>query len=395
MARAISAPTWLPLDRWARILGINPYHFNGLTHTTCNHSSSCTGIWYQHITQSNKISKEEVAIAISDAERMLSDFVGYNLLPDWDTFDGNPPRYYDPNYHSNVTAQYRPKSVRLPRGYVHAGGVRVCDVVEKGYTFTTVDLDGDGFEETVRVVVNDADVTDADTIRIYYPDKGPDDIGSVSKGWEVRPLTFKTLSSPFTIEFPRYLLVKASITEGLCQPDSYEYSDTSAYETTVDIYKCYNDSTTDPVNLIYLPDAGCQADCDEISYTDCLNVVDYINGYATYNRQGRREPDRLNINYYSGWVDKSLDRPFSELDLFWEVAITALSVSLLDKKVHCCGGNDCDIASRWARAMNIIDQSSNYPRQYLVTQIMLNNPFGIITEGSWFAYQRAFTRKLR
>ncbi len=59
--------TKLPLDRWAKIMGIDPLHFNGVlddTHTT----QSCEQPWMQFAWQSNdRIGREDIAVAIAQA----------------------------------------------------------------------------------------------------------------------------------------------------------------------------------------------------------------------------------------------------------------------------------------------------------------------------------------
>lgn len=386
MARA-TLKTWLPLDRWAQILGINPWHFNGVHHTSCG-SSSCTGIWYQHPWQSNKLSREDVALAIHMAELMLADFVGYNLLPDWGQADILPPRYHNPNYRSNVAVADRYKSVKLPKGYLLAGGVKTCVEIDAEIAIDYQDQDGDGFDERGRITV---DTTyDLDTIKIYHEGYGGDD------AYEIRPVKVITATNPYVFEIPAWQLVRPVYSDQFCADDDNQYTE-DIYETNVAVHACYNDATTNPVTLVYQPESTCQ-DCDLVSYTDCLIVQDSINGYGIYNKTLREDPDRLIIDYYSGYRDLTRTRPYVEMDPYWEFSVAALSVGLLDRDVHCCGGNQCAIASRWASPMNIADGSrkSNTARynQYLVTHIMLNNPLGIITEGSWFAYQRAFYRKL-
>lgn len=85
MARA-STLTWLSLDRWAEIVGLNPLHFNGIT-TLLTPDSACNSgedVWKQYPYQdAGKISREDLAEAIRDAENQIANYVGYNLLPDW------------------------------------------------------------------------------------------------------------------------------------------------------------------------------------------------------------------------------------------------------------------------------------------------------------------------
>src|SRR3990167_241886 len=82
MARAQTV-TWLPLDRWGAILGINPLHVNGVTSASVS-GEVCRDFYQQYAYQdAHKVSREDIAQAIQDAELLIADYVGYSLLPDW------------------------------------------------------------------------------------------------------------------------------------------------------------------------------------------------------------------------------------------------------------------------------------------------------------------------
>ncbi|NIM48327.1 MAG: hypothetical protein GTO22_03560, partial [Gemmatimonadales bacterium] len=82
MARA-TTPTWIPLDRWAELLGISPIHFNGM-YIDLGPSGDCGDTWYQNAwQQTDFVSREDVAVAIREAEMKIASELGYFMLPDW------------------------------------------------------------------------------------------------------------------------------------------------------------------------------------------------------------------------------------------------------------------------------------------------------------------------
>jgi hypothetical protein len=79
------------------------------------------------------------------------------------------------------------------------------------------------------------------------------------------------------------------------------------------------------------------------------------------------------------------------LDPYWAAAVAYLAVSLLDKPLHnVAGGIESQLPSRWQEMLG----ERNTTKSYAVSQFMAENPFGILTQGAWFAYQRAVARRL-
>ena len=75
--------TSLPLDTWARLIGIYPVHFAGVVLT--GGGFSCTSAWHQHSWQDfDSASREEIAEAIARAEADIEHALGYRLLPTWE-----------------------------------------------------------------------------------------------------------------------------------------------------------------------------------------------------------------------------------------------------------------------------------------------------------------------
>jgi hypothetical protein len=86
MARA-EPSTLLALDRYAQIMGINPAHFNGGAGADIMIlKNACADVWPQHTWQSpDRVSRDDLADAIREAEEDLARAVGYYAAPMWFT----------------------------------------------------------------------------------------------------------------------------------------------------------------------------------------------------------------------------------------------------------------------------------------------------------------------
>lgn len=384
MARA-STQTWLPLDEWARMMGVSLWHFNGIKFDeTCDvRQVPCSGIWYQHPWHGPRLSREDVAIAIREAEQTIATFVGYNLLPDYHREVVVPQPHHRPEFRTSYTPQGLPKSVQLSRGYVWEGGVRKKELLDT-VAIIRVDKDGDGLKETARITLNTS--VHFNELRFYYPgEEGVD-------AWEIRPVKFVSYNNPYVIEVPMYQLVKKIHIESLCHDDNaLQANDDSIYLTEVEVYRVYTDKTHQ-ARLIYAPPYGCLTGCDETYKETCLTIEDHELGYVRYN-PGYPEPDRVEVFYQSGWIAPSgVQRPYVDMDPYWKTAVAYFAAGLLDKAVICCGGIQSDAASRWREELDRIHDRSP---QFMSTARQIENPFGIPTRGSWYAYNKAKARRIR
>jgi len=147
MARAM-IPTLLGLDHYARIMGLDPLHFNqGISQLRPN--PTCPQVWYQYTWQNPSIvSREHLADTISEAERDLTDQLGYYPTPVWiggEDGEFHPyPRPKAPGAYglgSNIYLRY--KSLQLKHGYVIEGGQRATTSLGEA-CWVGLDLDGDG-----------------------------------------------------------------------------------------------------------------------------------------------------------------------------------------------------------------------------------------------------------
>jgi len=395
MARA-STYTWLPLDRFFKIMGSNPLHANGIFTDLQPIRSGCDDLWLQYDWQdAQHVSRESLAEAIKDAESQIANFVGYNLLPTWEIDERhNTEVPGDPTLlSSGLNIQGRWKTIRTDKYHVISGGQRTKSVIEAGAAVVCSDNDGDGYNELCTVTVATT-VTDDNEIRAYYPGESGTD------AWEIRPLESVVISGGnAVITFKIWQIAQPDLLESL---DATGINgDTAAnFLSTVDIYRVYNNPETQ-VQFLWEPFPNCSCDngtcetCQHGTQYGCLIARDYRLGRFAYvpgtfadgaftqsDFSYWRDPDQLRLWYQSGWQDKSQDRPWQQLDPFWEKAIAYFAVALLDREI--C---ECEplivFWQNWQR-----DMSKNDAVSFTKSFRDLDNEFGS-WQGAIYAWRRA------
>ena len=361
MARA-STYTLLPLDRWAHWLQFDPRHFNGLV-TDLDPANNCKEAWLQYAWQSSdKVSREEVAAAIQQAEDDVVGVLGYSPVPQW--IAGEVKRVTQPynvaSLGTGLTPAGRAVSVTTDFGHVISGGVQTKTAIGPGVAVAWSDADGDGYKETATVTAATT-ATDTGEIRVYYPGEwGADE-------WEIRPLRKVTIAGGFvTVLIDRHLLVKPGLMEAIDARDVDGDVDGN-FVATVDVYRVYNDySQQAQLDWERIPNScGCgESTCPECAWATqaaCLQVRDPRAGFVTYRpatwnattevydvacQSVARQPERVRLWYYAGYRSSRVRRPLVEIDPMLEQAITYHSICLLDRPVCNCDNVET-IWSRW------------------------------------------------
>jgi hypothetical protein len=384
MARA-STRTLLPLDRWAAILGIEPRHFNSVTRST-EEQQNCDQSWFQYGWQmADRVGREDVAMAIAQAEADVIEALGFFPLPDWT--DGEIVRTRKPgdpllNGMSLYTARGLFPGVGLKQGMILMGGVRESTLIatalrhapaQAGDTLTLLDLDGDGYDETARIVLPTT-VTDTNEIRCYFHDHSAED------EWEIRPLRSVTIAAgSVTILIDRHLLVNPNLWEAL-DVAAVDADTDSNFVTEIDVYQVANDPS-DQCTLQWEAEPGgcacstatCEA-CTWRTQAGCLQIRDPRLGEVTYrpaewtaatSQYGITElavcrmPDRVSVNYLAGYQSARVKRPWVEMDPTLERIITYYSVTLLDRPICNCNNIESYI-NRWREDRALIGESGSY-----------------------------------
>jgi len=375
--------TWLPLDTWFKIMGYNSWVASGFSQFPNTIGDECSDVWVQEPGQYDTLSREELATAIKEAENLISNYLGYNLLPEWGNELVYPPRFNVPGYYSATNTYGRPKSVRLKEGRkLIQLGVEVRNFLQT-VTIVRVDLDNDGFSETGRVTIAETTL-DPNQVRLFYTGQDGDE------AYEIRPVKSKGNG---VYEFPMYLV---PILDGIIAPviDPLDPSDPNSFETEVDVYQVYNDTTT-PVTLIY--DNTTCTDCSESSTAGCGIIENYELGYVQYNAtyisvNCQYDPDKVQINYLAGHQGRR-GRSLLDLDQYWHTAIAYLAPSLFSLPVKsCCGGEQGKRVSDWVIDIRKIPDEQGAIGGF-VTQFVLENPFGLLTKGAWYAYSKCRSKQ--
>lgn len=361
MARAETV-TKLPLDRWAAIFGINPIHFNQCSIAGLS-SPLCEAGWFQADWQdTDRVSRDQLASAIRQAEDNIENYLGFNLMPGWEVEERQAygTRPLRPEL---VSAGYdirgRRSAIQLDRGYFIEGGVEAKTLILQSQSFSWGDRDGDGLNETGVLEVTVPEGSAVCELELYYPEEGGAD------RWQIRPVAVTLDGTTATFTFKRELVVRKN---KLLEPNprGSNYDDDDSFLSEVDVYRRYNDPSQQ-ATLIWegcvCGGASCVA-CATTEATACLRVRDddrfsFVTCTpATYDADSelwiaavppfRRQPDAVRVNYRAGWRDRRLPCPTVEMDNDLANIVAIYAASMLDRKVCDCNGLQEGIG-RWQR----------------------------------------------
>ncbi|NIQ99586.1 MAG: hypothetical protein GTN78_05215, partial [Gemmatimonadales bacterium] len=186
MARA-DTPTLLSLDSFATVMGVNPSHFNGAAHSTVTPiiDNACNDLWPQFAWQAgDRVSRDELAQEIANAERDIADFINYWPAPVWIAQEHHPyPRHHRPDVlrHGGYDVRGYRIGINADYGYIIAPGQRDFDIVGDSVAVTLSSEDGDASYNETATVSTATTLTDACEVKVYFEDK------SAAQEWEVRP----------------------------------------------------------------------------------------------------------------------------------------------------------------------------------------------------------------
>jgi hypothetical protein len=404
MARS-NVLTWLPLDRWAEIIGLFPLHWNGLDSNTIKPNNVCGEVFFQYSWQhSDRIGRDDIAMAIQAAEREISAEVGYNLMPDWVEEERlQYPQPFVPGSYNLYGTNPRGmlNSVELPRGHIISGGVKNSTLIQANAIIVRSDVDGDGYQETATVTVPTT-VTDEDEIRIYYNGHNGDD------GWEIRPITVVLSGGNAIITFKVWQVPVESSIDAL-NPSPLDADLVASYETLVDVYRVFNNPNTQ-LQFMWENSGGldCCGSCTACQFgtqAGCFHNRDARLGlvvpapaswdesaeeFTTAEWTACRAPDQIRFWYYSGFRNTRLARPLVTMDPYWEYAVAYYAASKIDRPVCGCS-NVNQFIDKWRRDLLI---NKNDDANFNVTAEMLSNKLGT-TMGAVYAWKRIHQGSMR
>jgi hypothetical protein len=359
----------------------------------------------------DRVAREDLALAIAQAERDIADQLKWWPAPIWIEQEVHMyPRYHRPEFYNigghNVRGQN--KSVTTHYGKIIAPGQRaLTELTPAVLAFT--DEDGDGFSETATVTVATTE-TDPCNIKVYFDGRNG------APEWEIRPARTKTIAGgTFTATFWAWQLIDPDLWEEIPTIVDFEAInlDLAVYESAVDVYIEYNDTTATSAVFYWEPQpsttstcglclgVGCVA-CTLTEQDGCMHIRDVERGVVapgpgTYDAvDGQwdgvcysvcRDPDQIKLYYYSGNLDRgylngSTCEPLSD---WWATAIAALATARLERPMCACG-NSTQKAGGWQQDMALSGGSRDDGRRS-VTFALLDNPFGT-RAGEVLAWQR-------
>jgi hypothetical protein len=353
--------TWLSLDRFFQIIGINPIWGNQMNSTTYFKNNTCGDVFFQYDFQhSDRVGRDSIALAIMQAEQEMAREAGYNLMPDWTLDERLPyPRPSHPESYniSGVNPRWQLKSVEASRGHLISGGVRLKSLLQANAAVVRTDLDGDGYTETCTVTVP-VTTTDTNEIRAYYANE------SGADAWEIRPIKVSISGGFATITFKAWQIpIKGALDD--LNAVALDADLAGSYETVVDAYRVYNFEYPQ-VQMLWESYPNCCGSCTacQLGTQDgCFHLRDPRLGilvpapatwdarlltYSSAEWSACREPDQVRLWYYSGFRDNSILRPYADLSPKWEFAVAVFAASKFERAVCGCS-NVNQFIEKWRR----------------------------------------------
>lgn len=352
-----SIRTLIPLDNFAKILQIDPIHFNSIVTDLRPELNACDDIFAQHDWQmTGRISREAVAQALKQAEDTVISYLGYSPVPTWfEEEEHEIARPFKPEltYTRNMDIRGKKQSIDTNYGHFIEGGRKAKVLIDDAVAIVYSDSDGDGYNETATVTVTTT-ITEPSEICTYYPGKSGADI------WEIRPTTVSIGAGVATIVFKKYQVALEVLLEKLADSigDSYRAIDgdnDANFLSTVDVYQVYNDPSE---QLYFYTEDSCQTcggtgcvACGNLAESGCMYVRDSKLGIvgvarSTWNANtesfvaasftNSRIPDKVKIWYRAGFQNRDLDHPLIQMDPSWERLLVFYSLTLMDTEIDGC-----------------------------------------------------------
>jgi hypothetical protein len=404
MSRA-ETPTLLSLDRFARIMGINPVHFSGAVGTAIFPAKgNCSDVWFQHsYIGSDRVAREDLARAIANAEEDIARVLGYWPAPSWISREMHQyPRNYDRTvFDSRVNVRGALKSVKANWGRLISPGQRTMSFLGRG-TFAGGELvwtdpDGDGFNELATLTIpNLGGLSSASRqqVKVYIKDHSTPE-------WEVRPVkSIAFVVTDIIITFDFWMLIDPALTDTYPTGTLLALEITDAiYVDTLDVWREWNDHTQPSAAFYWEPNSrivpcpscggtGCEV-CQLTVQNGCFLIRDVMLGIvvpspATWNAtslmwesiayQSHLAPDQVKLWYYAGEMSEGFlaGVDLDPLGTWLAEAIAWLAVARLERNFCTCSG----LAAVQQELRSEMSRSDPNGPNWFLTDALGDNPFG-------------------
>lgn len=389
--------TMIPLDRAARILGIDPYHFNMITTTRRPQTNACDDVWFQTAEQNiGQASRYDLSAALYQAEQQVTRYLGYSPMPAWiyqEECQITKPFAVELTNYKGINSRGKFKSLRTKLGYILEAGKRTKTLIEAGAAVAYSDANGDGYNELATVTVVTT-VTEPQEICVFFAGKSGED------GWEIRPIEVSISGGTATITFQRYLVPLPELWETDPSEDDPHWrtingDDITKFVEEVDVYRVYTD-TTDQATLYYensctsCGGSGCAA-CAFDTESACLRIRDSRLGLFSYSPAEwdavnerfnfsdgcYSNPSKIKINYRAGFINDNPSArpkyPYKQMDMLWERSIVYYAFTIMDRvdENNLCGNTQ----NLWNTMSEDLARSEN-GRSYTLAFKHMQNPLG-------------------
>jgi hypothetical protein len=362
--------TKLPLDRWRELMGINPLHFNQVIF---GDQPVCSNIQPQYTWQeADRVSREEIAEAIAEAEALMEQYLNYRLLPTWEVSEQHTLYH---QVHGLVGWQ----DLHARWGHFISGGVKAQTLIEASSSITYEDNDEDGYEETATVSALVPAGTDPNEVVIFYPDKDG------AEQWEIRPIRVSVSGTIATITFRREQAVIPDLTEAVSEVVAAQGTDDDAFLDSVDVYRRYNDPSAQ-ARLLYSSRFTNPASQTAVLLPKDIrgSLLHYEpatwNGSAFVRASSNGLPDSIELSYYAGYRDLRLLDSIHVMDERIERAVAYLAAACLDRP-------PCDCSSSSWAYWNHDMHFEGTERTYIADLKQIETPLGY-RRGQVYAWNR-------
>lgn len=398
MARA-SYATLLPLDQWAQIMGISPWHINQFGQgLPGDQRLQSPHVWAQFDYQVDFLSREELAYTIGRAEQMIADELRYWPAPKYIVGEELP---YTPNFRPTIygyggTPRGDYKALQSNYTKIVGPGIRAFTLI--GTTAVAYsDSDGDGLNDTFTATLATS-VTNVNEISVAFA--AADRYGSapIDDTWLIRPVRISISGGNVTVKGPAGMLGKPGLQARLdADPGGMDATDATNFVTTVEIYWDRLDGTVvagagntanqgqaewegnwtvPPGSVQYLPIAQIARNAD----AGLVGIDWLLNGGQCPPQY--REPDRVILNYLSGipyLTGSQMAQPYADIVAFLTAGLLAAGRAGDERSAR--------IIDFWNKLPNHGDSS-----RPMTAKEIDDCPFGVTRGGLW-AWQRV--RRLR
>lgn len=361
MARAQTV-TQLSLDRFAEIIGFNPLHFNQVNFAGAQ-GPTCGQAILQYAWQyADRVSREDIALAIKAAEENIISWTGFDIVPTWNADERHLVRGQSQLLHTG-------------KRKLLTGGQRAQTLVQAGVAVVYSDADGDGYKEKATISVATT-VTDTNELQIYYPGN------SGNSEWRVYTISVSIAAGTATIVTRRERLVKPELMERI-DATGIDGSDDANFLTTVDVYRVYNDPSK---QVDFLINSCCATGCTQCNYSLQSGCIAIMNDAFIKISPGDWDGTQFNAAPCMGYWDRIrlwYKAGFNSVQL--EQAVAYLALTYLDRPL--CSCSNIETATKfWAFDLASRTSVRGGAISYNLSRGLLDCPFGT-TRGGLFAWR--------